>query len=177
MMDDVKNWWAGRAPREQLLLGIMLALLVGMVLWLGIWRPSQAGLRNAAIINAEAVERHADVARKTGWLKQGAGQGQNGNTGAAGAASVEQIVTQSAAEAGFTPDRVQAQGAQSVELAIASARSTALLGWIASLEEQGIAVERAMISPSGASGAVSAQLTFRWVNIAPGQGAGQGAVQ
>ncbi|MPT47384.1 MAG: type II secretion system protein M [Sphingobium sp.] len=175
MMDGVKIWWLGRARREQILLGAMLVLMAGIILWLGLWRPSQQALRDAALANAEAVERHADMVRKTGWLKQGEGgiPGGNGGASGAGAASIEQMVTQSAAEAGFTPDRVQAQGMQGVELTIASARSTALLGWITTLEKQGIAIERAMISPSGANGTVSAQLSFRRSGDGAAQGAGQ----
>ena len=67
---------------------------------------------------------------------------------------------QSAGEAGFTLDRVQAQGRDRVDITIATARPTALLGWIAALEGQGIAVDKALLSPSGATGTVSAQLGF-----------------
>lgn len=168
MMEELKLWWAGRARREQILLAFMLALLLGVVLWMGVWRPSQSGLRAAALANADAVERHGDILRKTRWLKQGGDRkaAPNATQGA-----IEPIITQSAAEAGFTPDRVQAQGAERVEITIASARSTALLGWIVALEQQGVVVEKAMITPSGANGTVSAGLTFRQL-AATGGGAG-----
>jgi len=157
MTESLKHWWNGRAPRERLLLAIMLALLAAVAGWLGVLRPLESGLRGAMRANAEAAERHADVARKVDWLKGG----QDRAARAPSSLPVDQIVGQSAGEAGFTLDRVQAQGRDRVDITIATARPTALLGWIAALEGQGIAVDKALISPSGATGTVSAQLGFR----------------
>ncbi len=155
-MESLKLWWQGREPRERVLLSIMMTLIAVVLLWLGIYRPVEAGLRKAALDNLEAAERYADVAYKVDLLKHG-----NKRVGGASALPVEQIVGQSAGEAGFTLERVQAQGNDGVDVAIASARATALLGWIAGLEAQGVAVSKAMISPSGTTGTVSAQLSFR----------------
>lgn len=157
MTESLNHWWNGRAPRERLLLAIMLALLAAVAGWLGVLRPLESGLRGAMRANAEAAERHADVARKVDWLKGG----QDSAAHAPSSLPVDQIVGQSAGEAGFTLDRVQAQGRDRVDITIAIARPTALLGWIAALEGQGIAVDKALISPSGATGTVSAQLGFR----------------
>lgn len=157
MIDSLKSWWSLRAPRERVLLGIMLALSGVVILWLGIYRPVENALRNAALANFEAAERHAAVARKIELLKAGGA----GPAATSSSLPVDQIVGQSAGEAGFTLERVQARGADRVDIAIASARSTALLGWIAALEGQGVAVERATISPSGATGTVSAQISFK----------------
>lgn len=157
MMQTLKFWWNGRTSRERLLLTILLGLSAAVIGWLGVYRPVEAGVRRAAIANLEAAQRYADVANKIDWLKK---------TGAAArpvssSLPIDQIVGQSAGEAGFTLDRVQAQGRDRVDIAIASARSTALLGWIAALEAQGVAVDRARIAPSGTTGTISAQLGFR----------------
>lgn len=157
MTESLRHWWNGRAPRERLLLAIMLALLAAVAGWLGVLRPLESGLRGAMRANAEAAERYADVARKVDWLKGG----QDSAARAPSSLPVDQIVGQSAGEAGFTLDRVQAQGRDRVDITIAIARPTALLGWIAALEGQGIAVDKALLSPSGATGTVSAQLGFR----------------
>jgi len=157
MTESLRHWWNGRAPRERLLLAIMLALLAAVAGWLGVLRPLESGLRGAMRANAEAAERYADVARKVDWLKGG----QDSAARAPSSLPVDQIVGQSAGEAGFTLDRVQAQGRDRVDITIAIARPTALLGWIAALEGQGIAVDKALLSPSGATGMVSAQLGFR----------------
>lgn len=156
MIESLKLWWGERAPRERVLLTAMFALMAGILLWLGVWRPVDAGLRAAALANLDAAERYADVAYKVDLLKRNADR-----AGQASGLPVEQIVGQSAGEAGFTLDRVQAAGNDRVSVAIASARSTALMGWIATLEQQGVAIERATLSPSGATGTVSAQLSFR----------------
>jgi len=156
MIAEIKSWWQSRAPRERILLGIMFALVAIVILWLGIYRPVEGALRKAALDNLAAVERHADVLRKVDLIKAAGSAGK-----AASSVPVEQIVGQGAGEAGFTLERVQAQGNDRVDLAIASARSTALLGWIAALEAQGVTVDRATISPSGATGTVTAQITFK----------------
>ena len=156
MIEAVKLWWDARMPREKLLLAVMGVLLAGVVLWLGVYRPVESALRGAALANLEAAQRHASVSGKIEFLKSASKAAGNGSS-----LPVEQVVGQSAGEAGFTLDRVQAQGADRVEISIASARSTALMGWIATLEEQGVSVERAAISPSGGTGTVSAQITFR----------------
>ncbi|MGE4432071.1 MAG: type II secretion system protein GspM [Sphingobium sp.] len=157
MMETFKLWWNARAPRERVLLAVMIALLAIVIAWLGVYRPMENGLRGAALANQEAADRYADMARKVEWLK-GA---EKRAAGSSSTLPVEQIIGQSAGEAGFTLDRVQAQGSDRVDIAIASARSTALLGWIQVLEGQGMAVDKAMITPSGTTGTVSAQISFR----------------
>lgn len=156
MIETLKLWWQDRAPRERILLAIMGALAAGMILWLGVYRPVENGLREAALANLDAAERYGEVARKVTLLKEA-------GTAAPATSSlpVEQIIGTSAGEAGFTLERVQAQGADRVDVAIASARSTALMTWIAGLGEQGVLVERAMLRPSGGAGTVSAQITFK----------------
>lgn len=156
MIGTMKSWWQSRAPRERVLLGVMLALFAAIILWLGIYRPVEVALRQAAIDNLAAVERYGEVARKVDLVKAAGSAAK-----AASSLPVEQIVGQAAGEAGFTLERVQAQGNDRVDLAIASARSTALLGWIAALERQGVTVKRAAITPSGATGTVSAQISFK----------------
>lgn len=156
MMGNITLWWRGREPRERVLLSIMGALIAGIGLWLGVYRPVEGALRDAALANLEAAERYGEIARKVGLL-------QSRKEGATPAPSLpmDQVVGQSAGEVGFTLERVQAQGQDRVEIAIASARSTALMGWIAALEVQGVSVDRAMIRPSGVTGTVSAQITFK----------------
>lgn len=156
MIDPFKSWWQTREPRERVLLSIMFVLLAAVVFWLGIYRPVENGLRQAALDNLEAAQRYASVARKVELLETA-----NSPGAAASSLPVEQIVGQSAGEAGFTLERVQGQGNDRVDVAIASARATALLGWIAGLEAGGVVVERATIGPSGATGTVTAQLSFR----------------
>ncbi|MCB2013558.1 MAG: type II secretion system protein GspM [Sphingobium sp.] len=155
MMESFRQWWSGRTAREHVLLIIMGVLVALVILWLCVYRPVESALRQSALDNMDAAQRYGSVLRKVELIKQA------GSAASASSLPVEQIVGQSAGEAGFTLDRVQAQGNDRVELAIASARSTALMAWIVSLEAQGVVVEKAMISPSGGTGTVSAQITYK----------------
>jgi general secretion pathway protein M len=74
---------------------------------------------------------------------------------AAGAA--DQIIAQSAAEAGLTLDRSASQGAGRIGITINSARAGALLGWLAQLEARGIAVETMSMTPGTTPGTVVVQ--------------------
>tara|TARA_R110000782_G_scaffold78276_7_gene155334 strand:- start:7021 stop:7509 length:489 start_codon:yes stop_codon:yes gene_type:complete len=158
MIESLAYWWKARMPRERVLLAIMGTLFALVVLWLAVYRPVESALRDAALANFEASQRHADVARKVELIKAAKG---GAPSGANASLPVEQLVGQSAGEAGFTLERVQAQGNDRVDIALASARTTALMGWIAALEGQGVIVEKAVISPSGATGTVSAQITYK----------------
>ncbi|MGD9812097.1 MAG: type II secretion system protein GspM [Sphingobium sp.] len=160
-MESLRYWWNARAPREKILLAIMAALIASMVLWLGVYRPVESGLHDAALANAEATERHADVARKVELLQKGGLNTPIVST----TATIGQIVGQSAGEAGFTLDRMQERGVDHADVSIASARATALLGWIAKLEGQGVVLEKLSVNPSGATGTVSAQISFKRAGI------------
>ncbi len=45
MMAQLTDWWRGRSQREQILLGIMIALFLLVFGWLAILRPIEAGLQ------------------------------------------------------------------------------------------------------------------------------------
>jgi general secretion pathway protein M len=57
MMGQFTDWWRGRSQREQILLGIMIALFLIVFGWLAILRPIEAGL-------AAAKKDHAPCRRK-----------------------------------------------------------------------------------------------------------------
>ena len=56
MMGQFTDWWRGRSQREQILLGIMIALFLIVFGWLAILRPIEAGLAAAKKDHALAVE-------------------------------------------------------------------------------------------------------------------------
>lgn len=128
------TWWRERSVREQRLLLVMAALLAVTILWLGIYRPIQAGLSNSRERHQEAVVRLGEVRAQAAALR-GAGSVRL-------PAPLAAFVTQSAAGAGFANATVAPQGDRRVSLSISSARPGPVLAWLASLEERGVVIER-----------------------------------
>lgn len=154
MIASLRSYWMERSRREQVLLAIMGALVALVIFWLGIVRPVENGLANARARQAEALERNAHVRAKVQSLRRLP-------RGPTLTAPLDQLVGQSAGEAGFTLERNQPQGPGRVDIAIASAKPTAFLAWIAALEAQGVSVETLTAHPSPTAGAISVQAVLR----------------
>lgn len=154
MIDRMKTLWAGRSRREQWLLGVMGALLAVVLLWAGVVMPLQAAQKSARETLKAATERNVAIRAKVKLMKSLRGAGP---ASAGPAAPLDQMVGQSAGEAGLTLDRAQAQGADRIDIAIASARPIALFTWLSTLEAQGVRVETMSARPSPTAGSVSVQ--------------------
>ena len=155
-MQALRNWWVNHSEGEQRLM-VGLAVLVFIVfLWLGVWRPINAGLAAGWERQGLALDRYASVRAKVAELGQRPAQ-----RGQADRAPIDQAVGQSAAEAGFTLDRATLQGAGRMSVNIASARVGPLLQWISGLERSGIAVQTITIAPGATEGTVAVQALFQ----------------
>lgn len=157
MIRTFSLWWAERSGREQWLLGVMGALIAAILCWLLIVRPVEAGLADAKLEHQAAIDRNATVRQRLAQLaalppRQSAAQ----------AAPVEQIITDSGTEAGFAVTQRPGAAAGVASVSIATARPTALLGWLSRLEGQGLLIESLTVQPADA-GAVSAQVDIRRV--------------
>lgn len=152
MMDAVKTMWGERSPREQWMLGVMFALLAVVLLWLGAMglAGAQRSARDALLT---ATDRNAAMRAKVKLLKTL----PRGVTGGSASVGIDQLVSQSAGEAGLTLERAEAQGGARIEIAMASVRSVALFSWLAALEAQGVRVETMSARPSPTAGSVSVQ--------------------
>lgn len=153
MMERMKALWDDRSPREQWMLGVMVAMLAVVILWVGVLWPLQAGQRSARDALAQATDRNADIRTKVKLLKSLARTAASG----AAVAPVDQLIGQAAGEAGLTLERAQAQGANRVEIAMASVRPVALFSWLAALEAQGVRVDTISARPSATQGSLSVQ--------------------
>lgn len=151
-MSGLRAWWAGLNDRERRLVTLMLVLAGGVIFWLGVWRPVRSGLDGAQARYAAAVDTNASVRAKLAMLKALPNGAKNKAAG-----PVDQVIAQSAAEAGLTLDRSAAQGAGRVGITIGSARAGALLGWLARLEARGIGVETLSMTPGTTPGTVVVQ--------------------
>lgn len=137
MMERLGNWWTGRSRREQWLLGVMIALLAAVMLWLGVWRPVGGALsaardrHDAAMTALARVEAQVAAVRA---LKRAPPPPLG--------APLATIVGDSAGEAGFTAAGVVPQGTGRVVVTIASVRPIAFFAWIDALTRRGIVIER-----------------------------------
>ncbi|UXC91246.1 type II secretion system protein M [Sphingobium sp. RSMS] len=153
MMERLQALWGERSPREQWMLGVMFALLAVVILWLGVVRPLDAAQRSARDGLREATDRNAAIRAKVKLLKSLPRTAATVDSGV----PLDQFIGQSASEAGLTLERAQAQGADRVDMAIASVRPVALLSWLSVLEAEGIRIETISARPAATAGSVAVQ--------------------
>ncbi len=136
MIATFRDWWNGRSPREQILLGVMAALIALVLLIFAIILPIVDGLASArerldrATIASGQVEARIaaiDAAKRAPLPPLGG--------------PLATVVGTAATDAGFTLDRANAQGDDRVTIAIPAAKSSALFGWLNDLRARGIFAE------------------------------------
>lgn len=153
MMERMKAAWAERSPREQWMLGVMFALLAVVLLWFGVAMPLERAHLSARDDLRAATDRNAAIRATVKQLK--ALPPETDRPGAA--TPIDQLVGQSAGEAGLTLERAQAQGSDRMEIALASVRPVALFSWLATLEAQGVRIDTMSARPAPTAGSVSVQ--------------------
>lgn len=155
-MSAIRTWWTELSARERVLVAIMGVLIAIVIVWLGIARPVESALDNARTRQAEALDRNVAIRAKVKAL-----QTIPARRASSAAGPLDQTVGQSAGEEGFTLERTQAQGEGRVEIAIASARPTALFGWLAKLEAQGVVVDTLTVQPAPTAGTISVRAVLK----------------
>lgn len=155
MIDTAKNWFVGLSQREKILVGIAAALLVGLIGYYGIARPMSDAMTAAEQRYMDAVERRARIDAKVAALRQPIDGSVAKFSGA-----IDAFIGQSAGETGIAVASVTPQSDSRANMVVESARPTALFGWLARIEQQGVTVESLTIEPA-ANGTVSATMTLR----------------
>lgn len=155
MKDSFALWWRTRTLREQRLLLAMGALALVVFAWLLVIRPVSDAL-------SEARERHGDAvvalaeARAQAKLIAGLEQGQ----AAAPGRPVDAVLSDAAAEAGFSINRIEREGAAQATIVLDAVRPQAFFGWAAGLEGRGLVVER-LTAGTNSDQTLAVQVTFR----------------
>ena len=155
MSARLKALWLARSVRERWLLGVMLALVALVLVWLLILRPLSDMLSAARQRQGEAVAALAEAraqAAAIGLLER--------DRPAPFAGPIESAVAAAAASAGFQLSGLQAEGPGSVSLAIGAARPQALFGWVEALEAQGYIVQ-SLTASSNPDRTLSARIVLR----------------
>ena len=144
MRVHLQGRWAAFSVREKWLIAIMLALFTIIILWLGVLRPIERGLASAQTRHATAIDRYAAIRARVDAIKSLSGRQRPIRN-----APLDLLISQSAAEIGFTLDRNERQGDGRSAFSAGSVRPTALFGWLAALEAQGVQVESLVVEPTG----------------------------
>lgn len=140
MTEAARNWFIALSRREQIMVGIAAVLALGVIGFFGIYRPLYGLATDAKRSFYEATMQAGRIEAKTQALSMPANRRP-----AAEIAALNLLLASEAAERGFTLDSNNAQGAGRAEIAIGSARSTALLRWLADLERRGVVPETLVI--------------------------------
>ncbi|HEX8624601.1 MAG TPA: type II secretion system protein GspM [Allosphingosinicella sp.] len=155
MSDRLKALWLARTSRERWLLGVMLALVALVLVWLLVLRPLSDMLSAARQRHGEAVaaleEARAQAAAIAALEK---------NRPAAFAGPIDSAVAAAASEAGFQLSGLQPEGAGRVSMAIGAAKPQALFGWVDRLEGQGFIVQ-SLTATSNPDRTLSARIVLR----------------
>ncbi|HYG47655.1 MAG TPA: type II secretion system protein GspM [Allosphingosinicella sp.] len=147
--------WLARTPRERWLLGVMMALVALVIVWLLILRPLGDMLSAARQRHGEAVEALAEARAQAAAIG-----GLERNRRGTPAGPIDTAVAAAASAAGFQLSGLQPEGPGRVSLAIGAARPQALFGWIGQLEAQGLIVER-LTATTNPDRTLSAQIVLR----------------
>ena len=155
MSARLKALWLARTPRERWLLGVMLALVGLVLVWLLILRPLSDMLSAARERHGEAVAALAEARTQAAAI---AALERNRPTTFVG--PIDAAVAAAASSAGFQLSGVQPEGPGRVSLAIGAAKPQALFGWIAALEAQGFIVQ-SLTATSNPDRTLSARIVLR----------------
>ena len=158
MMQGIFLWWRNHSIGERRLMAGLGIVAVVIFLWLGVWRPMTGALETGWQRQGVALDRYASVRARVAELRR-----RPARRAPEEQAPLDQLIGQSAAEAGFTLDRATQQGAGRMSVNIASARVGPLLEWIAGLEEAGISVQTISLVPGATEGTVAMQAVFQEV--------------
>ena len=140
MTEAARNWFVALSRREQVLVGIAVVLALGVIAFFGVYRPLYGLATDAKRSFYEATMQAGRIEAKAQALSMPANRRP-----AAEIAALNLLLASEAAERGFTLDSNSPQGASRAEIAIGSARSTALLSWLADLERRGVVPETLVI--------------------------------
>lgn len=161
LLDTLKLRWSGLSPRERVLLGTLVPVVLCGGIYLGLIEPlarDVAGLEAARAARLEAVERLAALAAEADALRA---RGESGATRTPLQGSLLATLDESARAAGLGPniERIVPAGGDAANVVLRAAPQAALLAWLVGLENNsGITVSRGTLDRAEAPGLVNATL-------------------
>lgn len=123
--------WRARSRRERILIGAMVLLLTAVTGWFGLYSPLERIARDAAARRDLASARLAQVEAAS----QVVSGGPAGET-----ADLAALVAASAAQAGLTLSRQDANSGRTVTVVLEAADPRSFFAWTEALADEGVAV-------------------------------------
>ncbi|MDR7229894.1 general secretion pathway protein M [Caulobacter sp. BE264] len=154
-LDAARLWWTGRTGREQGLLAVMIAALIGVVGWYGVAMPLQSAAKSARARMDKSVTQLVTLRR----LAPGAGHA------AAGGASPQAVVEAAANRVGLPIARHRQDANGRFTIWIAAIDSKILLPWVAALERERGAKVTDFTASRLDNGLIQVEITF--ARVAP----------
>lgn len=149
MISALQIWFNALSLREKLMIAAAAALSAVIILIFLIGLPLLAAIETKQQEYVAALDRRARVEARIENLATAAPAADNNLSG-----SLQSVISQSAAEAGFALDRADPAAADGLEIAMAKARPKALMTWLNDWEARGIVAEQVDIK-AGTDGTVS----------------------
>ena len=149
------DWWTTRSRREQIMLGVMAALLLGFLLWFGVAAPLRTAAQDASAHLTRALGDEAVVDSAVAEIAR-LGEAAPPPTSAG---PLDRLVADTAAEAGLRVIRIEAVADGGVQ-AVVSGPSTQVLPWIARLQSEHAIAARHLTLLKGDVGQLDVDATF-----------------
>lgn len=150
----LQSWFGALSGREQIMVGAAGALAAAVI---GIYAIT---LPLLGAIDAKREQYSAATERRGAIVAQvDAAAGANAGAVNMPAGSVQQLISQSATDAGFVLDRADGNGADKVEIVMSKAKPQAFMIWLNDWEQRGLLAERLTIT-AGTDGTIAVTATL-----------------
>lgn len=141
----MREWWNALSRREQILVGLLAALLAVGAGWYGVWRPIAHFHQAAAFRHQQAVDEKNAVQALVAQIRA---RGSARRSKAA--RPLADLVRESLEAAGITPARIEPDPEGGIRVAVNAVAPTLLFPWIASLQTaHGIAPRHLIVVKEG----------------------------
>lgn len=144
MMTNIRIWFMALSLREKRLVLTAAALAVLTLFWFGLIRPVGDALYDARVRHNDAVLQLATTEGQVRAIAE-----MQRSRPAPLQAPLDTVIRERATAAGFALANVTQQPDNAVQIQLTAARPTALFGWIAGLEADGILVTALTTTDNG----------------------------
>ena len=149
----VYRWYLGRESSERPIIAGLAALLIVLLLWLLIWKPTSDWR------DLEA-NRYQNAQELMDFMQANEASARARKTSATGAQrSLLPVITRTANVQGLRLNRIQPESDGAVSVVVQAQAFNTLLSWLNALQENNnVSVQRISVDPEGQPGIINAQI-------------------